>query len=254
MVDRLKNKVCVITGTGGSMGRVAAHLFTREGAKVVGCDMSAEAARQTLTEVCAAGGEMVSLQPADMACAKDAAALMDLAIRKYGRIDVLYNNCGMCRTAWLPEMTYEEFRETLDNEVDVVFHPTKAAWPHLISAGGGSIINVASMNAKIAIEVMPGLAHMAAKGAVLALTKQLAMEGGPHQIRANSISPGLVLTNQTREHAKRPEFWGPMRRKLMLGRAGESEDVVPCAVFLASDESRWITGADIAIDGGATAW
>jgi NAD(P)-dependent dehydrogenase (short-subunit alcohol dehydrogenase family) len=254
MVDRLKDKVCVITGTGGSMGGVAAHMFTREGAKVVGCDINASAAQQTLDTVRSAGGQMVSLHPADMTRAADAAALIHLAVESYGRIDVLYNNCGMCRIAWVPEMTYKEFRETLDNEVDVVFHPTKAAWPHLIAAGGGSIINVASMNAKIAIEVMPGLAHMASKGAVLALTKQLAMEGGPHQIRANSISPGLVLTNQTREHAKRPEFWEPMRRKLMLGRAGESEDIVPCAVFLASDESRWITGADIAIDGGATAW
>jgi NAD(P)-dependent dehydrogenase (short-subunit alcohol dehydrogenase family) len=80
------------------------------------------------------------------------------------------------------------------------------------------------------------------------------MEGGPHRIRANSISPGLVLTNQTREFMMLPEWWGPMRKKLMLGRAGEPEDVVPCAVYLAADESRWVTGADFAIDGGTTAW
>jgi NAD(P)-dependent dehydrogenase (short-subunit alcohol dehydrogenase family) len=255
MAERLKNKVCVITGTGGSIGRAAAHMFSREAAKVIGCDVSADAAEVTLREVRAAGGDMVSLHPANMARAEDASAVIELAIKTYGRLDVLYNNCGACWIDWIPDMTYEAFRATLDNEVDVVFHPTKAAWPHLIRAGGGSIINTASVSGKRAYQVLPGLAHMAAKGAVLALTKQLAMEGGPHQIRANSISPGLVLTNQTREHIEnKPEWFAVMKGKLMLGRAGVPEDVAPCAVFLASDESRWITGADFAVDGGTTAW
>jgi NAD(P)-dependent dehydrogenase (short-subunit alcohol dehydrogenase family) len=255
MSHRLKDKVCVITGTGGSIGRAAAHLFAREGAKVVGCDISAEWAELTVEGVRASGGDMVSLHPANMARAEDAAAVIELAIATYGRLDVLYNNCGACRIDWVPDMSYEDFRATLDNEVDVVFHPTKAAWAHLVRAGGGSIINTASVSGKRAYQVLPGLAHMAAKGAVLALTKQLAMEGGPHQIRANSISPGLVRTNQTREFIeKHPDWWAVMKGKLMLGRAGEPEDVAPCAVFLASDESRWITGADFAIDGGTTAW
>lgn len=254
MKPRLANKVCVITGTGGSMGRAAALMFAREGARVVGTDVDAKGARQTLSEVQAVGGDMVSLHPANMASAEDAAALIRLAIDSYGRIDVLYNNCGATTTAWFPEMSYDSFRTCMDNEVDVVFHPTKAAWPHLIAAGGGSIINVGSVSGKIAYQVLPGFAHMAAKGAVIAATKQLAMEGGPHNIRANSVSPGLVATKQTEQALADPAWREAMMGKLMLDRIGRPEDVVWCALFLASDESSWVTGADFAVDGGTTAW
>lgn len=254
MTGRLDGKVCIITGTGGSMGRAAARLFAAEGARVVGCDIAAQSAAQTLAEVIANGGKMVSLHPCDLSTAAGARAVIDLAMDTFGRIDVLYNNGAMAYFDWLPDMTYETFRKTLDHELDVVFHACKAAWPHLLAGGGGSIINVASVSGKLAYEVVPGLAHSAAKGAVIAMTRQMAMEGGPHHIRANTISPGLVLSNQTRELMKLPEWWEVMRRKLMLGRAGEPEDVVPCAVYLASDESRWVTGADFAIDGGTTAW
>ncbi len=254
MSKRLTGKVCVITGTGGSMGRVAAKMFAAQGARVVGCDIDEASSEATVEEVKAAGGEMVTTAPCDLSKAIGAQQVIDLAIERFGRIDVLYNNAGMAYFDWLPDMSYETFRRTLDHEVDVVFHVTKAAWPHLIASGGGSIINVGSVSGKRAYQVLPALAHTAAKGAVIALTRQLAMEGGPHGIRANSISPGLVITNQTKAFMEIPSWWGPMKSKLMLGRAGTPEDVVPCAVFLASDEASWITGADIAIDGGTTAW
>jgi len=237
---RLKDKVCIITGTGSGMGRAAALLFCAEGAKVVGCDINPANGEATLHEAKTAGGQMVSLQPCDLTKQDRCDALVKLALDTYGGIDVVYNN--------------EEFERNTNEELVIVYRFCKTVWPHLIARGGGSIINVASTSAKIAYKVTPAVAHMAAKGGVLAMTRQMAMEGGKYNIRANTVSPGLIETAQTREMLKSPEFVGPMLDKLMVGRIGQPEDVAPAALFLASDESSFVTGADIAVDGGTTAW
>jgi NAD(P)-dependent dehydrogenase (short-subunit alcohol dehydrogenase family) len=254
VTDRLKGKVCIITGTGGGMGRAAAILFAQEGARVVGCDINAANAEATLETVRSTDGQMVSLHPCDMSIRSDVDRLIEFALRKYGRIDVMYNNASMAHFAWLADMTHDQWSKTLREELDVVFHGCQAVFPHMIEAGGGSIINVGSTSGKIAYEVLPALAHTAAKGGVIAMTKQIAMEGGKHGIRCNTISPGLVMTNQTRDFINIPEWFAPMKAKLMLGRVGLPEDIAPLAVYLASDESTWVTGADFAIDGGTTAW
>jgi NAD(P)-dependent dehydrogenase (short-subunit alcohol dehydrogenase family) len=254
MTDRLKDKVCIITGTGGGMGRAAAILFAKEGARVVGCDINASAAEATLDTVRSAAGTMVSLHPCDMSVRHDVDRLIEFAVKSYGRIDTLYNNASMAYFGWVPDLTYEMWSKTLREELDVVFHGCQAVFPQMIKGGGGSIINVGSTSGKIAYEVLPALAHTAAKGGVIAMSKQLAMEGGKHKIRCNTISPGLVLTNQTRAFIDMPDWFAPMKAKLMLGRVGIPEDIAPMAVYLASDESSWVTGADFAIDGGTTAW
>jgi NAD(P)-dependent dehydrogenase (short-subunit alcohol dehydrogenase family) len=253
-MDRLKNKVCVITGTGSGMGRAAALMFAREGAQVVGCDINADGANATLDAVRSAGGQMASLQPCDLAQRADVDRLMQFAVKQYGGIDVLYNNGAMAYFAWLPDMSYDQWSRTLREELDVVFHGCQAVFPHMIARGGGSIINVGSTSGKIAYEVLPALAHVAAKGGVIAMSRQIAMEGGKHKIRCNTISPGLVLTGQTTAFIETPEWFAPMKAKLMLGRVGLPEDIAPLATYLASDESSWVTGADFAIDGGTTAW
>jgi NAD(P)-dependent dehydrogenase (short-subunit alcohol dehydrogenase family) len=251
---RLHNKVCVITGTASGMGRAAAKLFAAEGANVVGCDVNAAAAQQTQDEVKKSGGKMISVQPCDMTSRADVEGLMRIAAETYGGIDVLYNNGSMAYFAWLTEMSYEQWSKTLREELDLVFHACQAVFPYLVKRGGGSIVNVGSTSAHVAYKVLPALAHMAAKGGVVAMSKQIAMEGGKHRIRCNTISPGLVETAQTRAFINDPQWLGPMRDKLMLGRVGQPEDIAPLALYLASDESSWVTGADFHIDGGTTAW
>jgi NAD(P)-dependent dehydrogenase (short-subunit alcohol dehydrogenase family) len=254
MSARLEGKVCIITGSGSGMGRAAALLFAKEGAKVVGCDINAATGQDSLDMVRSRGGDMVSLHPCNMAKRADVDRLMTLAEQTYGGVDVLYNNGSMAYFAWLQEMSYEMWSNTLREEIDLVFHACQAVFPLMKRRGGGSIINVGSASGKIAYQVLPALAHMAAKGGVIAMSKQIAMEGGPHRIRCNTLSPGLVLTAQTKAFIENPEWFGPMRAKLMLGRIGTPEDIAPLAVYLACDESSWVTGADFAIDGGTTAW
>jgi NAD(P)-dependent dehydrogenase (short-subunit alcohol dehydrogenase family) len=254
MPGRLEQKICIITGTGSGMGRAAAFAFAREGARVIGCDINPATAEATLAAVREAGGDMISVQPCNLSVRADVDRLVETTLAKYGAIDVLYNNASMAYFAWATEMTYDAWSRTLREELDVVFHACQAVLPHMMQRGRGSIINVGSTSGKVAYQVLPALAHMAAKGGVIAMTKQIAMEAGKHGVRCNTISPGLVLTAQTKAFIENPEWFAPMRAKLMLGRVGAPEDIAPLAVYLASDESSWVTGADFAIDGGTTAW
>lgn len=252
--ERLKGKVCIITGTGGSMGGTAARLFAAEGAHIVGCDLDSAAAQATQDAVTAAGGEMISLHPLNLTHPDSAGQLVAAALAKFGRIDVLYNNADAPAFASVGNMTLDQWQATLRNELDILFLATQAVWPHMIAQKQGAIVNVGSISGKIGIKVLPGFAHSAAKGGVLAATRHLAMEGAPHGIRVNSISPGLVMNKHTSKMMDNPDWSKPMLDKIMLGRVGQPIDIVPAALFLASDEASWVTGADFAIDGGTTAW
>ncbi|RKE38631.1 NAD(P)-dependent dehydrogenase (short-subunit alcohol dehydrogenase family) [Paraburkholderia sp. BL23I1N1] len=254
MPNRLNEKVAVVTGIGSGMGRAAALLFAAEGAQVVGCDLNEENSRTTVAEIIASGGSAVSLQPCNPSEPDEALALIDLAYRSYGQVDVLYNNAASVHFAPIEDMSIEMWRATMRGELDIVFNLCKAAWPYLRQRGG-SIINCGSVSGKMAYEVLPAIAHSAGKGGVIAMTRQLAAEGGKYGIRANSISPGLVRTGATARRIDDPDWFAPMKRKLMLnGQVGTPEDVAYCALYLASNEAKWVTGADFAVDGGTTAW
>jgi meso-butanediol dehydrogenase / (S,S)-butanediol dehydrogenase / diacetyl reductase len=249
-MGRLDGKIALITGTAGGQGRAAALLFAREGATVVGCDLNSKGAAQTAAMVKQAGGRMVSMAPVDLSSEREATQWVSDAIAAFGGIDVLYNNASSGRVGPFPTTSLETWHYTLRNELDLLYLVTRAAWPHLIARGGGSIINTGSIIAAHGTD-MPMAAHGAAKGGVLSLTVHLALEGGPHGIRVNTISPGLIASEMFLDHLKDP--FDPMHKQVRtspLGRVGRPEDIAPLAVFLACDESAYITGVNIVVDGG----
>jgi NAD(P)-dependent dehydrogenase (short-subunit alcohol dehydrogenase family) len=249
-------KVAVVTGIGSGIGQGCALMFARHGAKVMGCDIDSAAAEQTQRLADEERLTIECLHPCDMSLPKDAERVMRTTAERFGGIDILLNAAAFGAFAWIGDMDYEtQWKRTLVGELDVVFVACKAAWPHLVKRGRGSIINFASANAHLALPGSPALAHCAGKGGVLAMTRQLAMEGAPHGIRANTISPALVVTSATQPVLDNvPGFKETVMQKLMIKRLGQPEDIGWCATYLASDESSWVTAADFRIDGGATAW
>lgn len=233
MADRLAGKLAVVTGAANGIGQGCAKIFAAVGATVIGVDR----------DTC------------DLTNEDEVEALFARIGAEHGRIDVLVNAAAFAHFAWIEDLSYADWKATLTGELDIVFLATRAAWPWLKASGAASVINFASANARHALEGSPALAHCAGKGGVLAMTRQLAMEGAPHGIRANSIAPGFIRTAATQSHlATDPEFEGRVLAKNMLKRLGEPEDIAWCAVWLASDEARYVTGSDIAVDAGATAW
>ena len=252
-MGRLDGKIAIITGTGSGMGRASAIAFAREGAKVVGCDINVENAEATVEEVRRNGGEMASLHPVDLTVPEGASKLVAFALEQFGGIDILFNNAAMAYFDFFPDMTYETFSRTMRGEVDIVFLVTREVWPHLVERGGGSIINMGSMAARAGARGQGALAHSAAKGAVVSMTRQLAVEGAEHKIRANTISPGLIRSAQTEPFLHDQQFMQMVEQSFLVPRPGEPMEIAHCAVYLASEESTYVTGSDFLIDGGYTA-
>jgi NAD(P)-dependent dehydrogenase (short-subunit alcohol dehydrogenase family) len=253
LTKRLAGKTCIVTGSGGSIGRATCLRFAAEGANVVGCDIAAPGAEETVRLVEAACGTMVSLHPADLTDRSICEKLVKFAVDRFGGIDVLFNNGAMAYFAWIEEMDDDTWDKTINQELDLVFLLSRAAWPEL-KKSKGCIVNTASLSAWAGIELLPGLAHAAAKGGVLSMTRQLAMEGRKHGIRANSVSPGTIETNQTRFILEDPEWSRIQLGRAMINRMGQPEEVASVVAFLASADASYVTGADVAVDGGVRAW
>jgi meso-butanediol dehydrogenase/(S,S)-butanediol dehydrogenase/diacetyl reductase len=248
---RLDGKRILLTGTARGQGEAAQALFAREGARVIGCDVLEGGAERTAAAL-AEQGHDVTGNTVDLSDADATAQWVEDGAAQLGGIDVLYNNAAGFGFAPFEEMGLDLWRHVMRVELDIIFHTTQPAWKHLKRSGKASIVNTASMSGCRGIAPLGQAAHSAAKGAVIGLTRTLAAEGAVDGIRANAISPGYVKTPAT-DGAISSELREFMLDMHLIRREGLPEDVAYMALYLASDESSWVTGQNFSVDGGVTA-
>jgi NAD(P)-dependent dehydrogenase (short-subunit alcohol dehydrogenase family) len=249
---RFEDRVVLITGTGSGMGREAARRFAAEGATVVGCDLDADGHAQTVALVREAGGAMSGTAPLDLGDPDAAAGWVAAALDEHGRIDVVFNNASAARFGGIEEISVEDWRFTMRNELDLVFYVSKFAWPHL-KASRGVIVNTGSIAGLVGTRYLGQTPHVATKGGVVALTRQLAAEGAEHGIRAVCISPGGIETPPTAAMYADETMRAGILGGQLVDRPGQPGDVIALALFVASDDAAFVTGANFVVDGGVTA-
>jgi NAD(P)-dependent dehydrogenase (short-subunit alcohol dehydrogenase family) len=250
----LRGKVAIITGAATGIGRASALLFAQAGAQVVVADTREPELARTVAEVRAAGGEATPIT-ADLARPDDCAAVVAGAVRAFGRLDVLLNNAGvgtMVVGGTVETIGLDHWDLAQDVNVRAIYLVSRAAVPHMRRAGG-SIVNISSVSAFRGSVGRPSHAYAASKGAVLALTHAMAASYGRDGIRVNAICPGTIRTRLTADIVDRVERASKEGHGIPLGRVGEPEDIARCALFLASDDASFISGAHIVADGGAMA-
>jgi NAD(P)-dependent dehydrogenase (short-subunit alcohol dehydrogenase family) len=250
---RLNGKVAVITGTAGGIGRATALRFAEEGAVIVGADVSSEANAATAKLVQDAGGKMVDTT-VDVTSTQSVNALFELAEAEFGRVDIIFNNAGVMLPGDDDAITTSDdvIDRTLAINVKGVIHGCRYGIPALRRAGGGSIVNTASFVASVGAAT-PQIAYTASKGAVLSLTRELAVTHAREGIRINALSPGPLHTEMLMSFLDTAEKRDRRLVHVPMGRFGHASEMANAALFLASDESSYVTGANLLVDGGLTA-
>lgn len=252
---RLENKVALITGASQGIGRATAILLAKEGAKVAVVDMNPKTGKETVEEIRKCGGEAIFVK-ADVSKAEDAKRMIETCAEKFGRLDILFNNAGIVKGGPsednILELTEEDWDRIMDVNIKGVFLGCKYAVPYMIKQGGGSIINAGSIAGVVARSGQ--LSYSTSKGAIVNMSRQLALDLAKYKIRVNATCPGFVstplvksMTESQPEMARLWQSWHP------LGRFGTPEEVAYAVLYLASDESSFVTGAALLIDGGFTA-
>ena len=248
---RLEGKVAIISGGARGMGATEARIFAKEGAKVVFGDMRDDLGKQVEAEINDSSGEAiyVSLDVTDLPSWQNA---VDTAVSRFGKLDILVNNAGIVSNQSGDDATAEEWDRVMDVNAKGVFLGTKVAIPEMRKAGGGSIVNISSISGMVGQHgIHPG--YNASKGAVRLLTKTTAIQYARDGIRANSVHPGPIATPMTEASRADPERYNNSISRTPMGRYGQPEDIAYGVLFLASDESSYMTGSELVIDGGYTA-
>ena len=248
---RLAGKAALISGGARGMGAVEARLFVQEGARVVLGDVLEAEGRQVEAEIRVGGGEAVFVS-LDVTSETDWQRAVATAVSRFGRLDVLVNNAGVGGAGRLEDTTAEEWDRVMDINAKGVFLGTKAAIPAMRQAGGGSIVNISSQLGLVGMDESSPQ-YQASKGAVRLLTKLTALQYARERIRANSVHPGPIRTPMTERRRADPAVYQRMVSKIPLGRYGEPDEVAYGVLYLASDESSFVTGSELVIDGGWTA-
>jgi len=246
-MKRLEGQVAIVTGAGSGIGRATALLFAAEGAKVVHCDRSQPGTDGTQALLANQGAESVALA-ADISLEETAPRLVRLAIERFGKLTTLMNNAGIGSNALTGETTLEEWDRVHNVNVRAQFMLIKAALPEMIKAGGGSIVNVASVMAEVTDYGLA--AYCSSKAGVAGLTRTVALEYGKYGIRANYIMPGPIYTGLTQANFDKDSIRAVWEKKTALKRLGQPEDMARVALFLASPDAGYVTGAGIRADGG----
>ena len=251
---RLARKVAFITGAGMGQGREAALLFAQEGAQVVVADVNREAAAETAREIIRRGGRALAVA-GDVGKERDVKRMIAAGVKRFRALHVLYNNAGVLwkdRDRSVLETTEKNWDRVQAVNLKGAFFVCKHGIPHLIRAGGGSIINVGSVSALSGFTVAQD-AYTSSKGALIALTRSLAIQFARHNVRANIIHPGIVETPMQAPYLRVPEKRRSFEESIPLGRIAHPREIASVALFLASEESSYVTGAEIVADGGFTA-
>lgn len=250
---KLDGKVAVITGAASGIGRASAIEFAKEGAKVVVTDVNADGLKETQEQASEYGD--VAHRVVDVSRARDVEGVVRFAVETYGKLNVMFNNAGILIPKPVVELDEETWDRTIDTNLKSVYLGCKYAIPEMLAAGGGSIINTGSANSLVAEPFLP--AYCASKGGILMLTKQVALDYALQNIRVNCICPGWVKTPINDPHV---EMMGGLTKVLEgiaewqpIGRQGQPVEIARVAVFLASDDSSFMTGSAVVVDGGMTA-
>jgi len=255
MTNRLAGKTAIVTGAGAGIGKGCALMFARQGAHVIGIDISKDAMKNTARQAEDSGYRMTELSGFDLTHEDQVQSVVTAIGLQTANVDILLNAAAFGVFDWIEDLSFDDWNKTLAGELSIVFLLTKALWPMMKASANASIINFASVNAYHTLEGSAAIAHCAGKGGVLAMTRQLAMEGAPLGIRANTISPGFIEPEATSRHLQDvPELKDKVLSKNMIKRLGTPEDIAWLATYLASNEASYVTGSDFSVDAGATAW
>ena len=247
---RLRGKAAIVTGGTSGIGRASCIAFAREGAKVAIADINAEGGRAVAAEIADNGGEAFFIET-DVTQEDQVIRMVSETKRRFGKIDILFNNATWYVVKQATEMSLEDWRRTIDTNLTGPFLCSKYVIMEMMKDGGGSIINTSSVGGSVAFVHHP--AYNAAKGGLNMLAKNLAFDYGKYQIRVNCISPGIIETPLTANDLSDPVKYERLLSRCFTGRIGKPEDIANAAVFLASDESSFITGTNLFVDNGWTA-